>query len=67
MNEFGKKIRELRGKKSLREASKGIGISHTYLDSSENGYDTRTGKERKPTLNVINKISLYYNYSSEEL
>ncbi|WP_341776571.1 helix-turn-helix transcriptional regulator [Staphylococcus simulans] len=67
MNEFGKKIRELRGKKSLREASKGIGISHTYLDSLEKGYDFRTGKERKPTVNVINKISLYYNYSFEEL
>ncbi|MBE7354930.1 helix-turn-helix transcriptional regulator [Staphylococcus haemolyticus] len=67
MNEFGKKIRELRGEKSLREAAKDIGISHTYLDSLEKGYDFRSGKERKPTIEVINKISLYYGYSFEEL
>ncbi|MDT0655125.1 MULTISPECIES: helix-turn-helix domain-containing protein [Staphylococcus] len=67
MNGFGKKIRELRGKKSLREASKNIGISHTYLDSLEKGYDFRTGKERKPTIEVINKISKYYNYDFFEL
>ncbi|EGQ1774945.1 helix-turn-helix transcriptional regulator, partial [Staphylococcus pseudintermedius] len=67
MNEFGKKIRELRGKRSLREASKNIGISHTYLDSLEKGYDFRTGKERKPTIEVINKISKYYKYDFFEL
>ncbi|MBT2812797.1 helix-turn-helix transcriptional regulator [Staphylococcus coagulans] len=67
MNEFGRKIKELRGNKSIREASQNIGISHTYLDSLEKGVDPRTGKERKPTIEVINKISLYYDYSFEEL
>lgn len=62
MNEFGNKLKELRGKQSIREASRNIGISHTYLDSLEKGYDPRTGKERKPTIEVINKISKYYNY-----
>lgn len=62
MSEFGEKLKDLRGKKSIREASKGIGISHTYLDSLEKGFDPRTGKERKPTIEVINKISKYYNY-----
>ncbi|MGE8023016.1 helix-turn-helix domain-containing protein [Staphylococcus pasteuri] len=67
MNEFGNKLKELRGEKSIRETSKNIGISHTYLDSLEKGYDPRTGKERKPTIEVINKISKYYNYDLFEL
>lgn len=67
MNEFGKKIRELRGKQSLRQASKGIGISHTYLDSLEKGFDPRTHKERKPTIEVIHKLSKYYNYDFFDL
>lgn len=67
MNEFGKKIKELRGEKSIREAARGIGISHTYLDSLEKGYDPRTGKERKPTIEVISKISIYYDYEFSDL
>lgn len=47
MNDFGKKLKELRGDQSIREASRNIGISHTYLDSLEKGIDPRTGKERK--------------------
>lgn len=67
MNKFGKKIKKLRGEKSIREAARGIGISHTYLDSLEKGYDPRTGKERKPTIDVISKISIYYNYEFSDL
>ncbi|MDU0439726.1 helix-turn-helix domain-containing protein [Staphylococcus haemolyticus] len=61
MNDFGKKLKELRGDQSIREASRNIGISHTYLDSLEKGIDPRTGKERKPTIEVIHKLSKYYN------
>ncbi|PTF17404.1 hypothetical protein BUY42_09950, partial [Staphylococcus devriesei] len=61
MNDFGKKLKELRGDQSIREASRNIGISHTYLDSLEKGIDPRTGKERKPTIEVIHKLSQYYN------
>lgn len=61
MNEFGKKLKELRGNQSIREASRNIGISHTYLDSLEKGVDPRTGKERKPTIEVVQKLSQYYN------
>lgn len=67
MNEFGNKIKELRGNESVREAARGIGISHTYLDSLEKGVDPRTGRDRKPTLDVINKISSYYNTNLGEL
>ncbi|MDK7301303.1 helix-turn-helix domain-containing protein [Staphylococcus hominis] len=67
MNEFGEKIRELRGKESLRSASRNIGISHTYLDSLEKGFDPRTNKERKPTIEVLHKISKYYDYDFFDL
>lgn len=67
MNEFGNKLKKLRGDTSIRESAKNIGISHTYLDSLEKGYDPRTGKERKPTIEVINKISKYYKYDFFEL
>ncbi|UXS60504.1 helix-turn-helix domain-containing protein [Staphylococcus ureilyticus] len=67
MNDFSQKIKELRGDKSIRKAARGIGISHTYLDSLEKGYDARSGKERKPTVDVINKISKYYNFDFFEL
>ena len=63
MNDFGKKLKELRGDKSIREASRNIGISHTYLDSLEKGFDPRSGKERKPTIEVIHKIANYYDYN----
>lgn len=67
MNEFGEKIKELRGNQSLREAAKNIGISHTYLDSLEKGFDPRSGKERKPTSEIIGKLANYYNYSYFDL
>ncbi|MBV5158135.1 helix-turn-helix domain-containing protein [Staphylococcus epidermidis] len=63
MSDFGKKLKELRGDKSIREASRNIGISHTYLDSLEKGFDPRSGKERKPTIEVIHKIANYYDYN----
>jgi len=63
MNELGDFLKELRGKKPIRQASRGIGISHTYLDSLEKGYDPRTKKERKPTPDVLRKISNYYDVS----
>lgn len=45
MNELGKYLKELRGEKSLREAAKQIGISHTYLDTIEKGFDKRSKKQ----------------------
>ncbi|MCE5006748.1 helix-turn-helix domain-containing protein [Staphylococcus equorum] len=67
MNEFGEKIKELRGNQSLREAAKNVGISHTYLDSLEKGFDPRSGKERKPTSEIVGKLANYYNYSYFDL
>lgn len=69
MDDFGNYLRKLRNEKSLsiRRASEGIGISHTYLDSLEKGYDPRTKKERKPTPEVLQKISDYYTIDYEHL
>lgn len=66
---FGEVIKNLREEKglSIRKASEGIGISHTYLDSLEKGYDPRTKKKRKPTPEVIKKISDFYNLTYEDL
>lgn len=59
MNEFGNFLKEIREQKelSVRKASEKIGISHTYLDSLEKGFDPRTKKERKPTPEVLKKLS----------
>lgn len=63
MNELGEYLKKLRKEKglSIRKASEGIGISHTYLDSLEKGYDPRTKKERIPTPEVLGKISQFYD------
>lgn len=67
MNEFGKFLLKLRGKRSLRDVHKATGISHTYLSTLEKGYDPRTKKERKPSYEVLQKISDYYAVDYFEL
>lgn len=62
MDEIGNLLRELRSEESLREASKRIGISHTYLDTIEKGQDKRSGKPVKPTPDTLKLISEAYNY-----
>lgn len=67
MEKLNEIIRSLRGKESLRDAAKRIGISHTYLDTIEKGYDKRSGKEVKPTPETLKLISKAYNYPYEKL
>ncbi|KPN97740.1 helix-turn-helix domain-containing protein [Lysinibacillus sp. ZYM-1] len=57
MTTFGNYLKELRGEKSLREMERITGISHTYLSTLEKGYDPRSGKERKPTPEIIRQLS----------
>ncbi|WP_053073912.1 helix-turn-helix transcriptional regulator [Bacillus sp. LL01] len=61
MKDLAQYLKELRGKKSIRKVSQEIGISHTYLSTLERGFDPRTKKERKPTPDVLRKLSNYYN------
>jgi len=62
MSDIGKVLKELRGKMSLREASEKIGISHTYLDTIEKGFDKRSGKHVNPSPDTLRLISNAYNY-----
>ncbi|API91704.1 hypothetical protein J32TS6_40740 [Virgibacillus pantothenticus] len=62
MSDIGKLIKELRGNESLREASKRIGISHTYLDTIEKGFDKRSGRNVNPSPDTLRLISKAYNY-----
>ena len=42
---------------SLREFAKKLDISHTYLDSLEKGYDNRTKKPVRITVDTLSKIA----------
>ncbi|WP_342537295.1 helix-turn-helix transcriptional regulator [Sporosarcina sp. FSL K6-3508] len=61
MMKLGEYIKQLRGKTSLREASEKIGISHTYLDTVEKGFDKRSGKPINPTPDTLKLIAQAYN------
>lgn len=67
MSDIGDLIKKLRGKRSLREASKLIGISHSYLTMIEKGFDNRTKAPVSPSPEIIKKISEAYNHSYEDL
>ncbi|MEV9639525.1 helix-turn-helix domain-containing protein [Mammaliicoccus sciuri] len=67
MKKLGPFIKELRGKESLRDAAKRIGISHTYLDTVEKGFDKRSGKPINPTPETLKMISQAYNCDYGEL
>jgi len=67
MSEFGAYLKSLRGKKSIRDVAKEVGISHTYLATLEKGIDPRTKKPRKPTPDVINKLATYYHVPNGDL
>ncbi len=67
MKNLGNLLRELRGKESLRDASKRIGISHTYLDTIEKGSDKRSGKPVKPTPETLKLLSVAYKYPYDKL
>lgn len=67
MKTLGELLKDLRGKESLRDASKRIGISHTYLDTIEKGFDKRSGKHVNPTPETLKLLSKAYNYDYEKL
>ncbi len=56
-NKLGKFLIEKQGGMSLREFAKRLDISHTYLDSLEKGYDNRTKKPVRITVDTLSKIA----------
>jgi len=66
-NKLGDYIRQQRGARSLREFAQKCDISHTHLDSIEKGYDPRTDKPVRITVETLNKIAKALNTSINEL
>lgn len=69
VNNLGQYLQNERNKRnmSLREFSKYLGISHSYLNKLENGVDSRTGKPVSPTIEMLNDISRSLHVSLEYL
>lgn len=67
MGELQVLLRKLRGDKSLREASRMIGVSHNYLYILEQGLDKRNKKNPQPSAETLRLISKAYNYPYEKL
>ncbi|MGO4346327.1 helix-turn-helix domain-containing protein [Paenibacillus sp. MCAF9] len=64
---IGEVLKELRGKRSLREIERISGVSHTYLSSIEKGTDPRSGNSITPTPEVIKKLAKAYDRPYLEL
>jgi transcriptional regulator with XRE-family HTH domain len=65
--EFGKLLKKLRGKRSLREIAEIADISHTYLDILERGIDPRSGKPIKPSVDMLKRLAIAFNYPYKKL
>lgn len=66
-NTLGKFIREKRGDLSLRDFAAKCDLSHTMVDILEKGYDPRTGKPARPTLDTLEKVANGLRMSLGEL
>ena len=64
---FPEKLNQLRGNRTFRELERITGLSHTYLATLEKGIDPRSGNERKPTPDVLRKLSETLNVDYIEL
>ena len=62
LKETGDRLREIRVKRnlSLREAAEKVGISHTYLNALERGYEPRTGRPVNPSARTLVLIAKGY-------
>ncbi|WP_425059171.1 hypothetical protein SCACP_38440 [Sporomusa carbonis] len=60
MNNLGSYIRAKRDEKglSLRDFAKQCGLSHSYIDNIEKGYDSKTKKPMSPTLDTLEKLAI---------
>ncbi|SFM28576.1 Helix-turn-helix domain-containing protein [Gracilibacillus orientalis] len=67
MNELGELLKELRGKKSLREVAKDTGLSHSYISDIEKGFRRDTKTPLKPSPETLKRLSDSYDYPYESL
>ena len=52
---------------SLRDFAEKLGISHSYLNRLENGYDIRSGKPVTPTVETLQQIARSLNMDLGEI
>lgn len=67
MSELGDLLRELRGKRSLREIADITELSHTYISDVEKGYRRGTKKPIHPSPETLKRFAEAYNYPYEKL
>lgn len=62
MNGLGKLLRELRGKRSLREAAKLSGLSYSYISSLEKGEHPKTKAPILASPESLKQLAKAYRY-----
>lgn len=67
MSDINVLLKKIRGKDSLRAASKKTGISYTYWSILEKGVDPRTQSPIKPSPDTLKAVARGYKYPYEEL
>jgi transcriptional regulator with XRE-family HTH domain len=67
MGEFGQFLKELRGKRSLREIERLSGVSHVQLSNLEKGVDPRTGKKSEPSIETLTKLAKTYDIPLDDM
>lgn len=67
MSELGDLLKELRGKRSLREIADITELSHTYISDIEKGYRRGTKKPIHPSPETLKRLADAYNYPYEKL
>jgi SOS regulatory protein LexA len=67
VSDLGELLKKLRGKKSLREASKLSGLSYSYISSLEKGEHPKTKANIQASPESLKALSKAYNYSYTDL
>jgi transcriptional regulator with XRE-family HTH domain len=67
MNELGKLLKELRGKKPLRAIAENTGLSHSYISDIEKGFRRGTKVPIHPSPDTLKRLAQAYNFPYEEL
>lgn len=67
LNSLGSLLRELRGKRSLREAAKLSGLSYSYISSLEKGEHPKTKAPIIASPESLKQLAKAYRYDYKEL
>lgn len=67
MESLGELLKRLRGRRSLREASKLSGLSYSYISSLEKGEHPKTKAPIQASAESLKQLAKAYNYDYKEL